>query len=77
MICLAMETAWLMGMANPSVAPAWNWKPLEAAVSMPITTPCAVTSGPPESPGFSAASVWMRPVSCSELLPEASLAVMA
>ena len=38
MICLAMDSAWLIGMANPSV-PAWNWNPLEAAVSMPITTP--------------------------------------
>ena len=65
-----------MGMANPSM-PLWNWNPLDAAVSMPITTPWVLTRGPPESPGFRAASVWMSPVSCSELLSDSSLAVMA
>ena len=29
------------------------------AVLTPMTRPCASTSGPPELPGFSAASVWM------------------
>ena len=29
------------------------------AVLMPTTSPAAVTSGPPEFPGLSAASVWM------------------
>ena len=69
MICRAMDMAWLMGMAKPSV-PAWNWNPLDAAVSMPMTTPSALTSGPPESPGFNEASVWMSPVSCSVLLSD-------
>ena len=30
------------------------------AVFTPTTSPCAVTSGPPELPGLRAASVWMR-----------------
>ena len=29
------------------------------AVLMPTTSPAAVTSGPPELPGLSAASVWI------------------
>jgi hypothetical protein len=29
------------------------------AVLMPTTSPCDETSGPPELPGLSAASVWM------------------
>ncbi len=29
------------------------------AVLMPTTSPAAVTNGPPELPGFNAASVWI------------------
>ena len=42
---------------------------------MPITLPVLSTIGPPESPGWSAASVSIRPVSFSEL-PESSRAVI-
>ena len=53
MICLAMETASLIGIANAWVlaCPDWNVNPEEAAVSTPITCPAVLTSGPPESPG--------------------------
>ena len=34
--------------------------PTIAAVLIPTTSPALVTSGPPEFPGFSAASVWIR-----------------
>src|SRR5215471_8064768 len=44
----------LMGMAKPMV-------PLRAAMLlMPITSPAMLTSGPPELPGFTVASVWMK-----------------
>ncbi len=33
--------------------------PMMMAVLMPITSPCEATSGPPELPGLSAASVWI------------------
>ena len=45
---------------------------LAIAVLMPITSPRGVTSGPPELPGFSAASVWMMP-SISWPVPRAGL----
>ena len=51
--------------------------PVAAAVSMPMTWPWALTSGPPESPGTIRASVCSMP--CSVSLPVAlpsSLAVM-
>ena len=46
------------------------------AVLMPMTSPRELTSGPPELPGFRAASVWMtssimRPVVERMLLPNA------
>ena len=36
---------------------------LRMAVTMPTTSPSIVTSGPPELPGFAAASNWIRLVS--------------
>ena len=35
------------------------WAQLIIAVLMPTTSPVVATSGPPEFPGLSAASVWM------------------
>ena len=49
----------------------------EAAVSIPTTLPALLTRGPPESPGWTLAFTSMSPVSCSELPPLSSLAVMA
>ena len=46
------------------------------AESTPITCPEALTSGPPESPGWMAALVWIMPVSCSELPDVSSPAVI-
>ena len=41
-------------MANPI-------EPFRAAIVFtPITCPATLTSGPPEFPGFTAASVWMK-----------------
>ena len=42
-----------------------NEKPVDAAVSTPITWPELLIKAPPESPGWMLASVWIRPVSCS------------
>ena len=41
------------------------WASATIAVFMPTTWPAALTSGPPELPGLMAASVWMRPSSCT------------
>ena len=57
-------------MENPCVAlldEPENSKFDEAAVFMPMTTPRIVTSGPPESPGWIGALVWMSPESCSDV----------
>ena len=35
------------------------WPPITIAVLTPTTSPFAITSGPPELPGFNDASVWM------------------
>ena len=43
---------------------------------MPTTAFDVFSSGPPESPGSMSASVWMRPVRSSGLLPSSSVAVM-
>ena len=43
---------------------------------MPMTLPSALTSGPPESPGWIGASTWISPSSCSGLPPPSSVAVM-
>jgi len=42
-------------MAKPMPEP-----PATIAVLMPMTSPCMLTSGPPELPGLMAASVWMK-----------------
>ncbi|CAM5732793.1 hypothetical protein STENM223S_09162 [Streptomyces tendae] len=64
----ATYLAWLIGMAKPRpIEPAWpvpkppllvDW----IAELMPITLPCASSSGPPELPGLIDASV------CSALM---------
>ena len=76
-ICLAMASARLIGMAKPMLVPAPPSDWLFAAVSMPITWPAALDSGPPESPAAIGALVCSMPCSVSLLapLPE-SLAVM-
>ena len=53
-------------MAKPTREAGWPKEPLAAAVSMPTTCPAEFTSGPPESPGWMGASVWINPVRCSE-----------
>ncbi len=52
-----------MGMAN---ATPWN-PPLRQKICelMPTTSPSRLNSGPPELPGFTAASVWMKPTTPS------------
>ena len=52
-------------------------RPVEAAVSMPITAPSRRSSGPPESPACTAASTWISPVSRSASVPFSSEAVMS
>ena len=49
-----MNTPWLVG--------------LMSAETMPTTWPARLTSGPPELPGFTAASTWIKPVSSGPLL---------
>ena len=51
-----MLRARLIGIAKPSPAPG----PERTRVLMPITSPSALSSGPPELPGLIAASVWIR-----------------
>src|SRR5215471_3134327 len=50
-IWVAIPVATLMGIANPAPV-CWeaNWEVCEPAMSIPITCPAALTSGPPESP---------------------------
>src|SRR5581483_11548610 len=65
------------GMAKPAESPtARNRRVAEAAVSMPITWPALLISGPPESPGSSGASIWISPASVSGWLPSRSVAVI-
>ncbi len=52
--CLAV----LMGMAKPMPAD-WSAPLLAIRVVMPMTSPRELSSGPPELPGLTAASVWM------------------
>ena len=52
--------AWSMAIEKPRF-----WASATIAVFMPTTWPAALTSGPPELPGLMAASVWIRPSSCS------------
>ncbi len=70
-------------MANACVAVCWDWllnpvveMPVEAAVSMPTTSPLVLTRGPPESPGWMPALVSISPLSCSALPADSSEAVM-
>src|SRR5262249_39397360 len=72
----AMETAWLIGMANAWVCWFWNSTPCEAAVLTPMICPSVFTSGPPESPGWMPALWWISPVSCSEVPAPSSEAVI-
>src|ERR1035437_1095430 len=51
---MPMNTSWLVG--------------LMSADTMPITWPSRLTSGPPELPGLTAASTWIRPCSSGPLL---------
>ena len=53
MISLTTNTAVLLATAKHM-----PWAQLIIAVLMPTTSPVVVTSGPPELPGLSAASVW-------------------
>ncbi|COY83621.1 Uncharacterised protein [Mycobacterium tuberculosis] len=51
-------------MANP--CPPWDsWKLSDAAVFIPTTCPRPLTTGPPESPGWIAASNWINPFNVS------------
>ena len=79
-IWLAMESASLIGIAKASVAVvcAVSFGELDedAAVSMPITCPAVLTSGPPESPGWIGALSLMSPLSCSEVPDPSSEAVI-
>ena len=63
----ATRTASSIGIANPSpiepaCAPAEDWPRLAIDELMPMTWPSASTSGPPELPGLTAASVWIASV---------------
>ena len=78
-IWCAIASAELIGMEKPCVAlldEPENSKFDEAAVFIPMTTPRIVTSGPPESPGWIGALVWMSPESCSDVLLDWSDAVI-
>ena len=57
------------GIANPI-----PFAPAETAVFIPTTRPSIPMRGPPEFPGLIAASVWMRPESCSTHSPPPSAA---
>ena len=56
----AIQLAVCAGTANPMPCAHGS-----IAVVIPTTAPCASTSGPPELPGFTAASVWTSPSSTS------------
>ena len=48
----------MMGTANPTPSLDPDW--LEMTALTPTTSPSRLMSGPPELPGLTAASVWMR-----------------
>jgi len=56
-------------MAKPTLAAVSNWLLADAAVSIPMTLAELLTSGPPESPGWIGAFVWMSPDRLSALSP--------
>src|ERR1700722_20414991 len=77
LIWLAMDSAVLIGIAKPVVVVESGPYPEEfAAVSMPITAPSPLTSGPPESPCWMGAFVSIMPCSCSVVPAPLSLALM-
>src|SRR5580765_5719552 len=49
----------LIGIAKPMPTLPWLWPPVSICALTPMTWPCAFSSGPPELPWFSAASVWI------------------
>ena len=51
-----------MGTAKPIPMKKPCWEGLASAVTMPTTCPLRLSSGPPELPGLTAASNWMRPL---------------
>src|SRR6478735_625463 len=57
--CFSIDRAFPIGMAYESAAD--ETKRDDVAVSMPMTFPAELTSGPPESPGCSLAFVSIRP----------------
>ena len=60
MICATTPRTVLLGTAKPMPRlPCWPVLPVEICELTPITSPRASSSGPPELPWFSAASVWM------------------
>jgi hypothetical protein len=50
-----------MGTANPMPANASSCAGLAIETTMPMTSPRALSSGPPELPGLTDASNWMSP----------------
>ncbi len=76
-IWLTTERAVLIGMAKPAADCCWVKLTSLPAVSMPMTCPAALTSGPPESPDTMPAFVWSIPCRVSDLtVPPWSVAVM-
>jgi len=75
LICRAMASARLIGIAKPTLEVVLPKLPDDAAVSMPITWPAVFTSGPPESPSTIWAFVCSMPCSVS-VPPSWSLAVI-
>src|SRR5262249_51896266 len=59
----AAALALAIGTAKPMPANASWLVGLTSAVTMPMPCPARFTSGPPELPGFTAASNWMSPCS--------------
>ena len=58
----AAPPAVAMGTAKPTPTKKACWAGLARPVTMPMTWPSRLSSGPPLLPGFTAASNWMRPV---------------
>ena len=76
-IWLTTSIALLIGIANAVVLPDWPKKSslCAAAVFIPTTLPSVFTSGPPESPGWIGADIWIMPCRVSELPVPSSPAV--
>src|SRR5437763_15874025 len=76
-MALAVARAWLIGTAKPWFSDDVSADPCEdAAVSMPMTWPEALTNDPPESPGWMLALTSISPDSCSLVPPSSSPAVI-